>query len=92
MNKSLYARRKLVNQIGMTLSFLAMVLGLFVLLWILLILFKNGFQALSWSLFTESTPAPGSEGGGLANAILGSLMMVGFSALISTPIGVFAGV
>jgi len=92
MNKSLYARRKLVNQIGMTLSFLAMVLGLFVLLWILLILFKNGFQALSWSLFTESTPAPGSEGGGLANAIIGSLMMVGFSALISTPIGVFAGV
>jgi phosphate transport system permease protein len=92
MNKSLYARRKLVNQIGMTLSFLAMVLGLFVLLWILLILFKNGFQALSWSLFTESTPAPGSEGGGLANAILGSLMMVGFSVLISTPIGVFAGV
>ncbi len=92
MNKSLYARRKLVNQIGMTLSFLAMVLGLFVLLWILLILFKNGFQALSWSLFTDSTPAPGSEGGGLANAIIGSLMMVGFSALISTPIGVFAGV
>ena len=92
MNKSLYARRKLVNQIGMTLSFLAMVLGLFVLLWILLILFKNGFQALSWSLFTESTPSPGSEGGGLANAILGSLMMVGFSAVISTPIGVFAGV
>ena len=92
MNKSLYARRKLVNQIGMTLSFLAMVLGLFVLLWILFILFKNGFQALSWSLFTESTPAPGSPGGGLANAILGSLMMVGFSALISTPIGVFAGV
>jgi phosphate transport system permease protein len=92
MNKSLYARRKLVNQIGMTLSFLAMILGLFVLLWILFILFKNGFQALSWSLFTESTPAPGSPGGGLANAILGSLMMVGFSALISTPIGVFAGV
>ncbi len=92
MNQSMYARRKLVNQIGLTLSFLAMVLGLFVLLWILLILFKNGFQALSWSLFTESTPAPGSSGGGLANAILGSLMMVGFSALVSTPIGIFAGV
>ena len=92
MNQSMYARRKLVNQIGMTLSFLAMVLGLFVLLWILFILFKNGFQALSWSLFTESTPAPGSPGGGLANAILGSLMMVGFSALVSTPIGIFAGV
>jgi phosphate transport system permease protein len=64
----------------------------FVLLWILFILFKNGFAGLSLAIFTESTPAPGSEGGGLANAIVGSLMMVGVSVLISTPIGIFAGV
>jgi len=70
----------------------AMALGLFVLLWILFILFKNGFAGLSVAIFTESTPAPGSEGGGLANAIVGSLMMIGVSALISTPIGIFAGV
>jgi phosphate transport system permease protein len=65
---------------------------LFVLLWILFILFKNGFAGLSLAIFTESTPAPGSAGGGLANAIVGSLMMVGVSVLISTPIGIFAGV
>jgi phosphate transport system permease protein len=69
-----------------------MVLGLSVLLWILFILFKNGFQALDWAMFTQSTPAPGSEGGGLANAIVGSVMMVGFAALVSTPIGIFAGI
>jgi phosphate transport system permease protein len=71
---------------------LAMALGLFVLLWILVILFKNGFQALDLNMFTQSTPAPGSEGGGLLNAMIGSLMIVCVTALVSTPIGIFAGV
>ena len=92
MNQSLYRRRKLTNQVGLTLSMLAMALGLFVLLWILVVLFKNGFQALDLAMFTQSTPAPGSEGGGLLNAILGSLMIVLVTALVSTPIGIFAGV
>jgi phosphate transport system permease protein len=69
-----------------------MALGLFVLLWILFILFKNGFAGLSLTIFTQSTPAPGTPGGGLANAIVGSLMMIGVTALIATPIGIFAGV
>ncbi|MEY3603524.1 MAG: phosphate transporter permease PstA [Pseudomonadota bacterium] len=92
MNTALYQRRKLANTIGVGLSMFAMALGLFVLLWILFILFKNGIAALDWAMFTQSTPAPGSEGGGLANAIVGSLMIVGFSTLISTPVGIFAGI
>ena len=92
MNNNLYRRRKFVNKLGLFASLFAMVLGLFVLLWILFILFKNGFAGLSLAIFTESTPAPGTPGGGLANAIVGSLMMVGVSVLISTPIGIFAGV
>ena len=92
MNQNLYRRRKLVNRLGLMLSMLAMVLGLFVLLSILFTLFKNGLSSFDLALFTQSTPAPGSEGGGLANAIVGSLMMVGVTTLISTPIGVFAGV
>ena len=92
MDKNLYRRRLLTNRIGIALSMMAMVLGLFVLLWILFVLFKNGFQALDWNLFFKSTPAPGSEGGGLANAIVGSLMMVGFATLVSTPIGILAGI
>ncbi|MBU3723957.1 MAG: phosphate ABC transporter permease PstA [Burkholderiaceae bacterium] len=92
VNQNLYRRRKLANTIGLTLSMSAMALGLFVLLWILVILFGNGFSALNWALFTESTPAPGSDGGGLANAIVGSLMMIAVTTFVSTPIGVFAGV
>lgn len=91
-NQQRYKIRKRSNAIGLALSMSAMVLGLFVLLWILSVLFTKGFAALDWNLFTQSTPAPGTEGGGLANAIVGSLMMVGFSVLVSTPIGVFAGV
>ncbi len=92
MDQKIYRRRVLTNRIGITLSMVAMALGLFVLLWILSILFINGFAALDWAMFTQSTPAPGSEGGGLANAIVGSLMMVGLATLVSTPIGILAGV
>lgn len=92
MDEKLYRKRVRTNHIGLALSMLAMVLGLFVLLWILFILFKNGFQALDLNMFFQSTPAPGSEGGGLANAIVGSLMLVGFTTLVSTPIGILAGI
>jgi phosphate transport system permease protein len=92
MNTALYKKRQRTNAIGLTLSMTAMVLGLAVLLWILFVLFSNGFKALDWNILTQSTPAPGTEGGGLANAIVGSLMMVGFAVLVSTPIGILAGV
>jgi phosphate transport system permease protein len=91
-NQELYRVRRRSNLVGLTLSMGSMVLGLAVLFWILVVLFTNGLAALDWNMFTKSTPAPGTEGGGLANAIVGSLMMVGFSVLVSTPIGVLAGV
>jgi len=89
---SIYASRKRANFIGLVLSMSAMAIGLIFLLWILTILMFKGFSALSFSMLTQSTPAPGSEGGGLANAIVGSLMIVVSCSLISTPIGVLAGV
>jgi phosphate transport system permease protein len=87
-----YSRRILTNRIGMGLSMLAMAFGLLALLWILWTLFYNGFAALSWDLFTQDTPAPGSEGGGLRNAIVGSLLIVGVTTLVSTPVGILAGI
>ncbi len=92
MNPAVYRRRKIVNRIGLTLSMAAMAIGLAVLLSILIVLFKNGFAALDWAMFTQPTPAPGSEGGGLANAIVGSLMMIAVTVMVSTPIGILAGV
>ena len=87
-----YRKRLWMHRIGIALSFLAMAVGLFFLMWILITLIIKGFGALSLSLFTQTTPAPGSEGGGLLNPIVGSLMLVGLATLISTPIGILAGI
>ena len=92
METGIYNKRKRSNKVGLSLSMFAMVLGMIVLLWILFILFTKGFAALNFNFFTESTPAAGSAGGGLANAMVGSLMMVTSCTLISTPIGVLAGI
>ena len=92
INQAVFAVRKRTNAIGLFLSMAAMTLGMLFLLWILSILFIKGFSAINWAMFTVSTPAPGSEGGGLANAIVGSMMLIGCCTLISTPVGVLAGV
>lgn len=92
MDQSLFNKRKRVNSIGLSLSVFAMSIGMFFLIWILSILLYKGFSALSLSLFLESTPAPGTDGGGLANPIVGSLMIVGACTFISTPIGILAGI
>ena len=92
MDPSIYAKRKRANFIGLVLSMSAMVIGLVFLLWILAILMFKGFSALSIDLLTQVSPAPGTPGGGLSNAIVGSLMIVLSCSLLSTPIGVLAGV
>ncbi|QIM52075.1 phosphate ABC transporter permease PstA [Hydrogenophaga crocea] len=92
INQALYKRRQTTNFVGLTLSMGAMALGLVVLLWILWVLFSNGIAGLDANVFTADTPAPGSEGGGLRNALLGSLMIVGLSVLVSTPLGILAGI
>jgi phosphate transport system permease protein len=92
MNQTLYRRRRMANSWGMVTSMLAMGLGLAVLLWILVVLFSNGFAALDMNMLTQDTPAPGTEGGGLRNAIVGSLLMVGLTVLVATPVGILAGI
>ncbi|WP_074078329.1 phosphate ABC transporter permease PstA [Microvirga massiliensis] len=66
-------------------------LGAFVLGWILLMLIVKGFNGLSPAVFTEVTPGPGTEGGGIANAIVGSLILTFLGIIVATPIGVLAG-
>jgi len=87
-----YLKRLFFHRVGMALSVGAMSVGLVALLWILATLLINGFTALNVLIFTGDTPAPGSDGGGLRNAIVGSLMMVGLSTAVSTPIGILAGI
>jgi phosphate transport system permease protein len=86
-----HRRRKRVNAIALTLSLMAMAFGIFWLLWILLQTVQLGVGGMSLSLFTQMTPPPQAEGG-LANAIFGSVVMVGLATLIGTPVGILAGV
>jgi len=87
----LYRARKRLNAILLVLSSLALAFGLFWLIWILGVLFYEGGTALARAtLYYQMTPPPGADGG-LANAIVGSLIMVVAGTIIGTPIGILAG-
>lgn len=84
--------RKRVNAFALTLSLLAMAFGVFWLIWILVETVRLGVGGIALSTFTEMTPPPQAEVGGLANAIFGSALMVALATLIGTPIGILAGI
>ncbi|WP_342149520.1 phosphate ABC transporter permease PstA [Methylorubrum sp. SB2] len=83
--------RRVSDRILIVASTLATLLGVIVLGSILLMLIVEGVKGFTPALFTAPTPGPGSEGGGIANAILGSLVMTFIGIVIATPIGLMAG-
>ena len=87
-----HRRRKRINAVALVLSLVAMAFGVFWLLWILFETVHLGIGGLALATFTQMTPPPQAETGGLANAIFGSLVMVGLATLLGTPIGIFAGI
>lgn len=87
-----HRHRKRVNALALALALAAMAFGLFWLAWILWETVRLGFGGLAWSVFSEMTPPPQADVGGLANAIFGSVVMVGLATLLGTPIGIFAGI
>ena len=89
---AMHRHRKRINNVALTLSLGAMAFGLLWLVWILIETVRMGLGGLNLATFTEMTPPPQAEIGGLANAIFGSLTMVGLATLLGTPIGVMAGV
>lgn len=88
---ALYARRRRASNTAMLLCVGATLFGLMWLVLILFTLFWNGFSGLSFAVFTEMTPPPNAKGGGLLNAIVGSLMLTVLGIGIGGPIGLLAG-
>jgi phosphate transport system permease protein len=86
----LYRRRVLANLTIITLSFIATAFGIVLLGLVLGSLLIGGIGAIGPAIFTQMTPPPGSSGG-LLNAIVGSLIMVGIATAIGTPTGILAG-
>jgi phosphate transport system permease protein len=87
-----HRRRKLVNFIALALSLAAMAFGLVWLIWILRDTLLLGVKGINAATFMQDTPPPNSDGGGLRNAVVGSLVMVLSATAIGTPIGVLAGI
>jgi phosphate transport system permease protein len=90
MKAMLNLRRHITDYVAKIMATLATLFGLFWLVWILWTTVSKGLPALKWSLFTQMTPPPGSDGG-LLNAFVGSFIMSGLAVLIATPIGIAAG-
>ncbi len=88
----MHNKRQRTNSVALALSLGAMAFGVFWLLWILYETVHLGIGGITMATFTEMTPPPMATDGGLANAIFGSLVMVGLATLIGTPVGVLAGV
>jgi len=88
----MHRKRKVINTIALTLSLLAMAFGLVWLIWILAQTVILGIGGINLATFSESTPPPNADGGGLANAIVGSLIMVSLATALGTPIGILAGI
>ena len=87
-----HRQRKRVNAVALVLAAGSMAFGIFWLLWILFETLRLGLGGLSLAVFTQMTPPPQADTGGLANAIFGSVMMAGLATLLGTPIGVMAGI
>ncbi len=83
-------RRGRTDKIMTGVAIVSTVLGLAFLVSILFTLFWRGLQAMGPAVFTEVTKPPGS-GGGLLNAIVGSIIQVGIGTVIGTPVGILVG-
>ena len=85
-----YVFRRGVNVFNLSMSLLATVFGLFWLGWLLWTLISHGVAALNFELFTQDTPPPGAVGG-MANAMIGSLLLTAVGVVVGTPVGILAG-
>jgi len=89
---AMHKRRKIVNVVALVLSLCAMAFGVFWLMWILFETVRLGLGGINLAVFTEMTPPPQADTGGLSNAIFGSMVMAGLATALGTPIGVMAGI
>jgi phosphate transport system permease protein len=86
------SRRRALSNLVVTLCGLAVVLALIPLVLIFIYVIKQGFSSLNWDFFTKMPKPVGEAGGGMANAMLGTLWLIAIAALFAVPVGIIAGV
>lgn len=92
MENTWYRLRKLHSGIVMTLTMLCALAALIPLFWILYFVVRQGITAIDLSFFTNLPKPVGEPGGGMANAILGTLILLGIAALVGGPLGIIGGI
>jgi len=85
-------RRQIVSRVFEVLCAAAVLLALVPLVFILFYVIKEGFSALNWAFFTQMPKPVGELGGGMANAIVGTLILIGLAALFAVPVGCICGI
>ena len=85
-------RRKIVSNVIVALCGASVLLALVPLVLILFYVVSHGFSALNWAFFTQMPKPVGEAGGGMANAIVGTLILIGVAAAIAVPVGVLSGI
>ena len=85
-------RRRLQSKIVVFLCGFAVLIALVPLAFIFFYVIKQGFSSLNWDFFTKMPKPVGETGGGMANAIVGSLIMIGLASLFAIPVGILSGV
>jgi phosphate transport system permease protein len=90
MNKT--ARRKLLSGLVVALCGAAVLVALVPLFFVFAYVVQRGFSSLNWDFFTKMPKPVGETGGGMANAMLGTLYLIGIASAIAIPVGVIAGV
>jgi phosphate transport system permease protein len=85
-------RRRIVSRIAVTLCLLSVIIALVPLGFILFFVVTRGIGALNWDFFTQLPKPVGEPGGGMANAIVGTLMLSGLGAVFAIPVGIVSGV
>lgn len=85
-------RRKIVSRVFETLCAMAVLIALIPLALILFYVVKEGAGALNLAFFTQMPKPVGEEGGGMANAIVGTLILIGLAALFAVPVGCICGI
>ena len=85
-------RRRIVSAVFSGLCGAAVLLALIPLVFILVYLLQKGIGALHWSFFFQNPKPVGEAGGGFANAIVGTLILIGLAALLAVPVGVASGI
>jgi phosphate transport system permease protein len=85
-------RRKAVSNVVVILCGASVALALVPLFFVFFYVLKQGFSSLNWDFFTKMPKPVGEAGGGMANAIVGTLMLISLASCLAIPVGLVSGI